>query len=106
MKTLRYVLSLFVLASLALQSRAAVTLSFTPSIVSNTYSGALSLQIDGLTNGEMVVVQKFLDANGNGSVDTGETLVQSFKLTDGQAATYLDGAVTTVTNLNVPGDTA
>ncbi len=49
-------------------------------------------------------MQKFIDANGNGNVDTGETLWQSFNLTDGQAATFLDGA-TTITNLNVPGDT-
>ena len=40
----------------------------------------------------------------SGTVDTGDTLWQQFTLTDGHANTFLDGA-TTVTNLNVPGDT-
>lgn len=80
-----------------------VTVSLTPSAISNTYSGTITLQMTGLTNGETVVVQKFLDANGNGSVDPGETLWQGFKLTDGHAHVFQDGA-TAVTNLNVPGD--
>ncbi len=98
------VVLLFAFTGWTVQSHAAVTVTLTPSTVSNTYSGTIALQITGLTNGEAVVVQKFLDANGNGSVDPGETLWQAFKLTDGHAAAYLDGA-TTVTNLNVPADT-
>ena len=85
-------------------SHAAVTVSVTPSAISNTYNGTVTVQVTGLTNGETVVVQKFLDANGNGSVDTGETLWQAFKLTDGHAHIFQDGA-TEVSNLNVPGDT-
>src|ERR1039458_7920065 len=42
---------------------AAVAFSVTPSAVSNTYNGTITLQVTGLTNGETVVVQKFLDAN-------------------------------------------
>jgi hypothetical protein len=99
----RFVL-LSALAAGMLQSRAAVTALLTPSTISNSYSGTITLHVTGLTNGETVVVQKFLDAHGNGSVDTAETLWQSFKLTDGRAPTYLDGA-TMVTNLNVPCDT-
>jgi putative Ig domain-containing protein/carboxypeptidase family protein len=87
----------------AVQSHA-VTVSVAPSAISNTYNGVVTLQVTGLTNGETVVVQKFLDANGNGSVDTGETLCQGFKLTDGHAHVFQDGA-TAVTNLSVPGDT-
>jgi len=63
----------------------------------------VTLQVTGLTNGEKVVVQKFMDANGNGILDAGDTLCQQGNLTDGHAHTFLDGA-TTVTNLNVPGD--
>lgn len=76
-----------------------VTFSVTPSLVSDTYSGLITLQVGGLTNGETVVVQKFLDANTNNLIDAGDWLAQQFRLTDGQA-TVIGG----VTNLNVPGD--
>jgi len=80
---------------------AAVTFTNTPVTVSNTYSGVITLQIGGLTNTETVVVQKFLDLNNNGVVDSGDYLVQQFTLTDGQPGMVIGG----VTNLNVPGDT-
>lgn len=81
----------------------AATLTLTPSTVSNTYPGLLTLQVAGLTNGETVIVQKYLDANGNGVVDAGDTLWQQFRLTDGKASVFYDGP-TAVTNLDVPGD--
>jgi hypothetical protein len=80
------------------------TFTNTPAAVSNTYSGYITLQIGGLTNGEKVVVQEFLDANTNGIIDAGDFLVQQFNLTDGQASVFHDGT-TAVTNFNVPGDT-
>ena len=40
----------------------AVTFSISPSGVSNLYSGAITLQVAGLTNGETVVLEKYLDA--------------------------------------------
>src|SRR5674476_928893 len=64
---------------------AAVTFTITPSAVSNTYSGLITLSIGGLTNTETVVVQKFLDLNTNGVIDDGDLMVQQFNLTDGQA---------------------
>ncbi|MGA2750209.1 MAG: leucine-rich repeat protein [Verrucomicrobiota bacterium] len=82
-------------------ARAATTFSITPAAVSNSYSGFITLQIDGLTNGETVVVQKFLDINANGVIDSTDALVQQFDLTDGQAGMVIGG----VTNFNVPGDT-
>lgn len=81
---------------------AAVTFTITPAAVSNTYNGAVTLQVSGLTNTETVVVQKFLDLNSNGVVDASDWLVQQFKLTDGQAGMVMGG----VTNINVPGDTS
>jgi Putative Ig domain len=81
--------------------QAAVTFTITPAVVSNTYPGAITLQVAGLTNGETVVVQKFLDLNTNGAVDASDWLVQQFKLTEGRAGMVIGG----VTNLNVPGDT-
>ena len=77
------------------------TFNITPSAVSNTYSGVITLQIGNLTAGDTVVVQKFLDSNTNGIVDAGDLLVQQFNLTDGQAGMVIGG----VTNINVPGDT-
>src|SRR4051812_46650130 len=96
--------TVFAATGLVASSHAVVNVTVTPSAISNTYNGTVTLQVTGLTNGETVVVQKFLDANGNGSVDTGDMLWQGFKLTDGHAHVFQDGA-TAVTNLNDPGDT-
>ena len=88
------------IASLAQTADAAVMFSVTPAAVSNTYSGYITLQIGGLTKTETVVVQKFLDLNTNGVIDSGDWLLQQFTLTDGQAGMVIGG----VTNFNVPGD--
>jgi len=77
---------------------AAVTFTNTPSAVSNTYAGTITLQIGGLTN-KTVVVQKFLDLNTNGVIDGTDWLVQQFTLQDG--TNFVIGGVT---NFNVPGD--
>src|SRR6185369_16224468 len=68
--------------------QAAVALTLNPSSISNTYSGAISLQITGLTNGETVLLERHIDANVNASVDSGELLVQSFKVTDGHVTAF------------------
>ena len=83
------------------QSVLAVTATFTntPTAVSNTYSGIITLQIGGLTNTETVVVQKFMDLNTNGVIDGGDQLVQQFNLTDGT-----NSVIGGLTNFNVPGD--
>jgi len=75
--------------------------TITPNAVSNTYTGVITLQVTGLTSGDTVVVQKFLDADANGMVDGGDMMMQQFNLTDGQAGMVIG----TVTNSNVPGDT-
>jgi hypothetical protein len=77
----------------------AATLTLSPGVISNLYSGTLSIQIGGLANGETVLLERFDDVNGNGVVDSGEPLVQSFRLTDGQVST-----VAGIRNRNVPGD--
>jgi hypothetical protein len=104
MKT--YIKCLAVLSMLiggAVQSHATVAVTLSPTAISNSYAGTVTLQITGLTNGEKVVVQKFLDVNADSVVNMGDTMCQQFSLTDGHAATFLDGAVN-VTNLNIPGD--
>lgn len=78
----------------------AATLTVTPTMVSNTYSGFITLLVTGLTNSEPVVMQKFSDLNTNGVVDSTDFVIQQFGLTEG-AATVIGG----VTNINVPGDT-
>src|SRR5579859_6605 len=79
---------------------AAVTFTITPAAVSNTYNGHITLQVTGLSSGDTVVVQKFLDLNTNGVIDASDWLVQQFNLTDGQTSMVIGG----VTNFNVPGD--
>jgi hypothetical protein len=79
--------------------QAQVTLTVTPPVVSNTYTGLITLNITGLTNGQQVTVQTFLDLNGNGVVDPGEPMLDAFKITDGKAM-IIGG----VTNVSVPFD--
>src|SRR5690349_7421661 len=75
------------------------TLSITPSVISNTYPGVIHLDIGGLTNGEPVIVRKWLDLNANGVIDSGEPLIDQFKMADG-GAMVIGG----VTNVSVPYD--
>jgi len=77
----------------------AASLAITPPSVAASYTGTIALDITGLATGQTVLVETFLDINGNGTIDTGDILVQSFQVTDGQALS-IDG----VRNTNVPGD--
>lgn len=89
----------FALALFASTVCQGATLTVTPSIISNTYSSNITFQITGLTNGEMVVLDRFADFNTNGVVDTGELIQQSFRLADGQANVFSG-----VTNMNAVAD--
>ena len=104
-KLMKFIRSLLLVsalfAGLCPAAPGAPVFTITPTAVSNTYSGTITLQITGLTPGVTVVVQKFLDANTNGIIDSGDWLVQQFQMTDGQAGMAFGG----VTNFNVPGDT-
>jgi hypothetical protein len=103
MKTLlkNLIFAMALLTGLTQTAHPAVTFSVTPTAVSNTYNGSITLQIGGLTNTETVTIQKFLDLDTNGIVDASDYLVQQFTLTDGQTGMVIGG----VTNFNVPGDT-
>jgi len=92
---------LLILANLllGLSARAAVSFSIDPATIGDNYLGNVTLNITGLNAGETVVVQKYLDANGNGVVDAGDWLVQQFPLTDGKAS-----VIGGVTNINVAAD--
>src|ERR1039457_4469666 len=96
---------LLVLAFLAGSANAGpppVTLIVTPSVISNTYSEVIMLNITGLTNTETVTIQRWLDFNGNGSIDAGEPMIDAFQITDNNLTNALIGGIT---NLNVPFDT-
>jgi hypothetical protein len=90
-------LSIFIVA-LALHANA-VTLTVTPSVISNNYAGDITLNITGLTNTEQVQVQRWFDGNANGAIDPGEQMMDSFTIADGGAM-----VISGVTNINVPFD--
>lgn len=78
----------------------AASVSISPNAVINDYAGKVSVSISGLTVGKTVLVERFVDFNGNGLVDAGQdVLTFSFKVTDGQVP-IIGG----VRNANVPGD--
>jgi hypothetical protein len=93
-------LSLPIAVTLTQSAATAATLSIAPSTISNTYPGVVQLNIGSLTNGETVIVQKWLDLNANGSIDPGEPLIDVFKISDG-GAMVIGG----ITNISVPYDT-
>src|SRR5581483_8659107 len=89
-----FILSLIVVPSL---HAFGVRFNLSPTNVSTAYNGVLTLNVTGLTNTEKVIVQSYLDLNGNGIIDAGEPLVDMFKTGDGNAM-IIGG----VTNINVP----
>lgn len=78
---------------------AQVAVTVTPSATSNTYSGAITLNITGLTNGQSVKVQTYLDLNSNGVVQANDPLMDVFNVTDG-GVTVIGG----ITNISIPYD--
>jgi hypothetical protein len=76
-----------------------VALAVTPNVTSNTYPGVITLNISGLTSSETVILQKWLDGNGNGLVDAGDVLIDGGKITDGEVM-IIGG----VTNISKPFD--
>lgn len=78
----------------------AITVSVSPTSLTNDYFGKVTLTIGGFPAGGTVTVDRFADLNGNGFIDPSvDVLLQSFTVTDGQVP-LLAG----VRNLNLPGD--
>ena len=71
------------------------TLTISPALVTNNFTGTINLAITGLSTGQTVRVDRYYLLNQNVS----GPLVQSFSVTDGQVAT-----IGGVRNWNVPGD--
>jgi hypothetical protein len=101
MKIFRLACALWFAGFISAHLAHAATFTVSPTAVSNTYAGYVTLQVTGLGAGHAVQVQKYLDANTNGVIDAGDILRQQFTLTDGLAGMVIGG----VTNVNVPGDT-
>jgi hypothetical protein len=78
---------------------AAVTVTVTPSATSNTYTGPITLNITGLTPGQQVKVQTYLDLNASGVVTTNDPLIDAFDVADG-GAEVIGG----ITNVSAPYD--
>ncbi len=98
--TRRNSFALSVISGLLLATNlSAASLTVSPPVIMNDYAGQVSLAISGLTPGKTVLVERSIDANGNGVADAGEALTFSFKVRDGQLP--LIGGVR---NPNVPGD--
>ncbi|HEX3626630.1 MAG TPA: carboxypeptidase-like regulatory domain-containing protein [Verrucomicrobiae bacterium] len=81
---------------------AQVTLIVSPSVVSNTYPGVITLNVSGLNSGEKIYIGKYLDLNGNGAIDAGEPLMDAFPLVDNDDSYAVVGGAT---NINMPFDT-
>ena len=78
-----------------------VTLTVSPSVISNSYPGLITLTITGVTNTEKVGIQRWIDLNGNGAIDAGEPMLDAFKVTDNDNSGAMIGGIT---NVNVPID--
>lgn len=77
----------------------AVGITVSPSVISNTYVGMVTVQITGLSDGETVLLQRFLDANANGVVDGPDWQMDCVRVTDGFVP-----KIGGVTNYAVPFD--
>ncbi|MCS7337981.1 MAG: putative Ig domain-containing protein [Verrucomicrobiae bacterium] len=94
----------------------AVGINISPSAISNSYVGMVTVQITGLSNGETVLLEKYLDLNANGVLDGPDWLMECAQLTDGYVpkiggqthyavpydVTGTNGAITALLNFCLP----
>src|SRR5258706_11953526 len=78
-----------ILACLAGIPARAATFSLSPGSIASMSTNAIVLSIDGLASQQQVLVEEFRDTNGNGSIEPGEQLVLSFKLSDGELPPFV-----------------
>src|SRR3954447_3852679 len=77
----------------------AANLTISPASVPWNTTAPVILDLTGLANHQAVLVEEFYDANGNGALDSGETLILSFQVQDGEVPLF--GGVR---DPNRPGD--
>lgn len=78
---------------------AAVDATVTPASLTTDSVAAVTVHVTGLPPGGSVLIERYVDSNGNGVVDPGEMLAEAHTVTDGQVTT-----IGGVRNLNIPGD--
>ncbi len=91
--------AMLLVAGLLDQVASAVSFTVTPAATSNTYTGVITLNITGLTAGEQVNLQNWIDGNSNGVIDAGDLLMDGGKISDGEVMT-----IGGVTNISKPFD--
>ncbi|MEY4489683.1 MAG: hypothetical protein RIQ79_2191, partial [Verrucomicrobiota bacterium] len=91
--------ALVLAALLPVSAFGTVVASLTPSTISSASTASVDLHVTGIPTGAVVTVERFLDLNANGTLDTGEPLVESATVTDGQ-----DTQIAGVRNTNMPRD--
>lgn len=91
-----------VVAKLNAYSAPSVTpvVTISPSSIAANSTANVTISVSNLNQGDTVRIRRFLDTNGNGQVDPGEPLVQSFVVTRGQQ-TSIGGVI----DPDIPGDT-
>jgi len=100
MKPWKYALCIATVLSCSANHILGAGLTISPSVVTNDGFGQITLAISGLSVGQTVIVDKYIDYNGNGVIDpASESLVQSFSVSDGRLP-FIGG----VRNSSVPGD--
>jgi len=95
---LRLLLVVFVVLTASLDAMSA-TFNVSPASVPNAFTGTVELKIIGVSPGASVRIEKYLDENANGQIETQEPLLESFVVTDGLVPT-----IGGITNLAVYAD--
>ena len=66
----------------------AATFSISPAGAAADYLGDVTLSVGGLSAGQSVLIEAFGDDNGNGAIDSGETLLMSLRVADGERSNF------------------
>lgn len=69
-------------------SASAATFTVSPATVAYNSSNTISLAVGGIASGQIVLIEEFADENANGTVDSGEQLLMSLRVADGELSTF------------------
>jgi len=83
------------LLTLATSAYAAPVINVSPTAITSIQQTNVQLAVTGVSPGVEIFIEQFVDANRDGSVDSSDTLVRSFFITDGASSTV---------NPNIQGD--
>ncbi|MBX7210034.1 MAG: carboxypeptidase-like regulatory domain-containing protein [Verrucomicrobiaceae bacterium] len=66
----------------------AVNATVTPASTSSIATSPVIVNVTGLTTGQVVIIERFVDANGDGVINAGEFLAEMHTITDGVVSTF------------------